>query len=106
MPQRTTPAPPRKTRRGTSSARRACDCPRRAVFVHQGFCRPAIASIQSPSRERNAMTEAVENVPIIFTPRVERQTLRAGGRIAALVIGLAALTVLVLAVQLKPSNGG
>jgi hypothetical protein len=52
------------------------------------------------------MTETSENVPIIFTPSVEPQTLSTGGRIVALIIALAALGILVLAVQLKPSRDG
>ncbi len=52
------------------------------------------------------MTETTAKIPIIFTPPVERQTLRAGGRVIALVVALAALAVLVTAVRLKPSPGG
>ena len=54
------------------------------------------------------MTEtfATEEIPIIFTPPVERQTLTAGGRIAALIIALAALTPLVIGLTLQPSREG
>jgi len=54
------------------------------------------------------MTQAVEleSVPIIFTPPVERQRLGHGGRVAALIVALAALSVLVIALQLKPSPDG
>jgi len=52
------------------------------------------------------VTEVDETIPIIFTPPVERQTLRLGGRVVAMIIALAALTILVLALQLKPSRDG
>jgi hypothetical protein len=47
-----------------------------------------------------------ETVPIIFTPPVERQTLTPGGRVAALMISLAALSVLIIGLQLQPSREG
>jgi len=49
---------------------------------------------------------ATESVPIIYTPSVQPQTLGLGGRIVALVVALAAFSVLVLAMQLKPSADG
>ena len=45
-------------------------------------------------------------VPIIYTPAVQPQTLTAGGRATALVVALAALSVLVTALLLKPSADG
>jgi hypothetical protein len=50
--------------------------------------------------------EPVDSVPIIFTPPVERQTLTAAGRLVALIIALAALSVLITALLLKPSRDG
>jgi len=50
--------------------------------------------------------ENFESVPIIFTPPVARQTLTLGGRVAALIVALAALSVLIVALQLKPSRDG
>jgi len=53
------------------------------------------------------MTETtLDTIPIIFTPPVERQRLGPAGRAAALIIACAALSVLVLALQLKPSRDG
>src|SRR5688572_15818583 len=52
------------------------------------------------------MTQTLEQVPIIFTPPVERQTLRPGGRLVALIVALAALSVLVTAFKLTPARNG
>lgn len=46
------------------------------------------------------------DVPAIYTPAVQRQCVRLGGRITALVLALAALAVLVVAVTLPPSGTG
>ena len=46
------------------------------------------------------------NVPIIYTPPVERQTLTWGGRLFALAISLVVLSVLVTGLVLKPSPTG
>lgn len=51
-------------------------------------------------------TTAADTVPIIFTPPVERQTLTLGGRMVAIVISLAALSVLIVALLLDPSTSG
>lgn len=51
-------------------------------------------------------TTAGHDVPIIYTPPVERQTLTRGGRAVALLISLATLSVLIVALLLDPSSGG
>ena len=45
-------------------------------------------------------------VPIIYTPSVERAVVSPGGRLLALGIALAAVSLLVMAVTLKPSPSG
>ena len=59
-----------------------------------------------PDTVQRPVTETIEKVPIIFTPSVERQTLTLGGRLASLMVALAALSVLVTALLLKPSPEG
>jgi hypothetical protein len=61
---------------------------------------PAVAAAAA------AEMAASQNVPIIFTPPVERQTLTFGGRVAATIVSLASLSVLVVALMLKPSLDG
>jgi hypothetical protein len=51
-------------------------------------------------------TAAQRDVPLIYTPAVQQQCVSIGGRLVALAIALAALSVLVVAVLLPPSADG
>lgn len=75
---------------------------RTAQFLCTRLLPPAVV----PDTVRDPVTPALETVPIIFTPPVERQTLSLGGRLTALMVALAALSVLVTASLLQPSPQG
>ncbi|MEO6434612.1 MAG: DUF2752 domain-containing protein [Tepidisphaeraceae bacterium] len=49
---------------------------------------------------------ALRDIPIIYTPPVQKQTIGLGARVLALAIALAALSVLIVAVVLSPAPAG